>query len=122
MGSAATTWNRLLADELVERKQRNQAYSLRAFARDLGVSASCLSDVLHEKRQLSKKHTHSIAKKLCLSPNEARALREKKEKILSSPHYLTLEEDVFHLVADWYYFAILNLAGGKFNLLLSNSL
>jgi len=39
-----------LVDEFSQRKQKNTAYSLRAFARDLGISATCLSEVLAKKR------------------------------------------------------------------------
>ena len=38
---------------LKERQQRNKRYSLRAYARDLGISASFLSDIMKSKENLS---------------------------------------------------------------------
>lgn len=49
-----------LAGELASRKQRNPAYSLRAFARRLQMSPSFLSEVLKGKKAVS----HSRAEQL----------------------------------------------------------
>lgn len=53
-----------LQKELMERQRRNLRYSLRSFARDLEVSPSWLSDVLHGKKGLSEKRSQSICRKL----------------------------------------------------------
>ncbi|MNL31545.1 hypothetical protein D3C87_1533390 [compost metagenome] len=42
--------------ELEKRRKRNRFYSLRAMARDLGVSSSCLSRTLNGKTRLSRKN------------------------------------------------------------------
>src|SRR4051812_3874208 len=59
-----------LAHELDSRQQRNSNYSLRAFARDLGVSASRLSEILNSTGGLSEKTALAVALKLKLKPSE----------------------------------------------------
>jgi len=104
----------LLNQELASRKARNSSYSMRAFARDLGIGSTSLSDVLAEKRKLSAKNIDKIAERLTLSPMEkdmllqeinGRTRKNEKEK-----QHLELQEDAFRLISDWYYLAILNLA------------
>lgn len=107
----------LLINELTHRQNRNAAYSLRAFARDLGVSVTALSDFLGKKRNLSSKNLEKIIESLNLSPLETNNLKsdlkqlrsEKKIEKEQSEERLLLEEDQFRLVADWHYLAILNL-------------
>lgn len=53
-----------LVQELQARKERNQRYSLRAFARDLGISASRLTSVLKGTYGLSPEAATLIAPKL----------------------------------------------------------
>ena len=53
-----------LLDELTRRKNKNPSYSLRAYARDLGISSTSLSDVLSAKRNLSRKNALKVAEKL----------------------------------------------------------
>lgn len=101
-------------DELASRKSRNPMYSLRAFARDLGISTTCLSEVLGSKRQLSRRNAAAVAERLCLTPEQKKTvfqeIQGRDENPMLTDHYLSLEEDSFRLIADWYYFAILNLA------------
>ena len=49
------------------RQDSRQTYSLRAFARTLGLSPAMLSSVLAGKRRLSKTSAERIAEKLALS-------------------------------------------------------
>ncbi|WP_374077421.1 DUF4423 domain-containing protein [Bdellovibrio bacteriovorus] len=112
------TVKNLLLQELAKRQMRNSAYSIRAFARDLDVGVTSLSDVLAGKRSLSKSNVQKVMEKLLISPLE-------KEQIWS--HYketsartevddrTMLDEDTFRLIADWHYIAILNLAKLKTN-------
>jgi transcriptional regulator with XRE-family HTH domain len=96
---APLDYRRLLLDELALRKQKNAGYSLRAFARDLGISVASLSQVLSSKRKLSPKNLAKVAGTLGLSP----AMRDPVA-------YDELEEDTFRMMSDWYYYAILSLA------------
>ena len=54
----------LLKDELQKRKEKNRSYSLRAFARDLGIGATSLSDLFNGKRKLSPKNVTKVMDKL----------------------------------------------------------
>lgn len=56
----------ILNEILEERSAANSAYSLRSYARDLGVAPSTLSEVLSGKKGLSTTLANSIAKKLRL--------------------------------------------------------
>jgi uncharacterized protein (TIGR02147 family) len=97
-----------------DRKKKNSKYSLRAFARDLKVPASRLSEILNGKRKISKKMKLHFAEHLDLSPEMAREkfdLQTHDPKVEGSVRYTYAEikEDTLAIVVDWYHFAILNL-------------
>lgn len=101
---------RLILDELAARKAKNPSYSLRALARDLGVNVTSLSLVLAERRLLSKQTLTKIAAKLELSPVERQAL---ENDTVDCEEELLVKDDIFKMMSDWYYFAILSLAKTK---------
>jgi uncharacterized protein (TIGR02147 family) len=104
----------MLLKELTHRQTRNSAYSLRAFARDLNVGATTLSDVLADKRNFSKTNLKKVMEKMMLSPVEKDILEkqntDKSVRTSAEIERTHLSDDTFHLIADWYYLAILNLA------------
>lgn len=106
----------LLLQELTSRKHRNASYSLRAFARDLGVSPAALSQYLSRKRELSPKNRCSITVRMKLSPIEARAFAGKSRELseIDATHE-AMSEDQFRMIGDWMSIAILNLAKLKSN-------
>lgn len=55
-----------LKSELVRRIQRRPHYSLRAFARDLELSPSTLSDFLNNKLSISEERIRQLSKKIAL--------------------------------------------------------
>lgn len=59
-----------LSDELSRRVMQNSNYSLRAYARDLGMSTSRVSMFLRDDSPLSIKSAHLIAGKMKMSDNE----------------------------------------------------
>jgi uncharacterized protein (TIGR02147 family) len=61
----------LIRSEFQYRSSKNTAYSLRAFARDLGMSPGSVSQILSGKKGLSEKSASHIAKKLGLNPKES---------------------------------------------------
>lgn len=107
-----------LLAELDKRRSRNSLYSLRAFARDLGLGLGSLSEVLSGKRDLSKKNLMKVLQSLDLDPEQRAALtssdQNPKTQTPAELHQLLLEDE-FKLIADWYYLAILNLAKLKTN-------
>lgn len=106
-----------LMDEFSHRKEKNSSYSLRAFARDLGVSSTCLSEVLAKKRDLSKKNVLRISEQMSLSPIETNSLLAqaglKADRQAEKGELTQLSEDTFKVIADWYYFAIVDLCKTK---------
>ena len=104
----------LLRNELAKRKSNNSYYSLRAFARDLELGSTSLSDLLAGKRSLSKRNIDRVVEKLHLTPIQKDEMlssgKEERKKSKGEIERLQLEEDVFRLISDWYYLAILNLA------------
>lgn len=107
----------ILMQELSARKQKNSAYSLRAFARDLGIGSTSLSDCLSQKRKLSKTNLRRIAEILRMSPLQMDKLMGESKSSISETtdrdqeiQRLQLAEDSFRLIAEWHYLAILNLA------------
>jgi uncharacterized protein (TIGR02147 family) len=100
------------------RKAKNSLYSIRALARDLGVSKTTVSDVLGGKRTPSPKNLDKILDKLNLSADEHDQIHvqlKKKKLPAQEMERLQMQNDTFRLIADWYYLAILNLAKIKKN-------
>jgi plasmid maintenance system antidote protein VapI len=64
------TYQHFLLSEFESRKIRNSSCFLRAYARDLGLAAPKLSEILRGKCGLSEKSAQLITKKLNLSNEE----------------------------------------------------
>ncbi len=84
----------LLREELTRRLRLNPRYSLRAFARHLGVSPSYVSLVMNGKRRPANGALKKLALKLGVQPNA-------EFNALTKPNYT--------VIADWYHYAILEL-------------
>ncbi len=95
----------MVLSEYTSRRLKNHRYSFRAYARDLGISKSSLSDFLADKRGISGRTAEKIADALALSPLQIKSL-----KTVPASSHILLEEDRFRMIVDWYYFAILSLA------------
>lgn len=118
-------YREILKTQLRARQLRNSRYSLSAFARDLGLAAPRLSQVLNGKEGLSPKRAATLSKKLSLSDSERKVFlasvaqnhsRSKNERLKSKKQIeqLTSKDravslDVFRLIADWPHFALLEL-------------
>ncbi|WP_413577750.1 TIGR02147 family protein [Bdellovibrio sp. HCB290] len=88
-----------------KRYSLNPKYSQNAFARDLGVSPTALSQFLSNKRDLAPRNVVRVVEALGLPFNIA---QEKRESDTS--HFgAKLDVDVFSLIAEWHHFGILNL-------------
>jgi uncharacterized protein (TIGR02147 family) len=117
----------LLGTEFSRRKLRNTSYSLRAFARDLHLSPSRLSEVMSGKEGLSEKTVDGIAATLSKKPLERKfikdlvlsefsrnekvreAARERVEETRKAESFRRMKEDQFRVISDWYHGAILEL-------------
>jgi uncharacterized protein (TIGR02147 family) len=124
-------YKELLEREYQTRLRRNSSYSLRAFARDIGMSPSKLSEVLRGIRGLSPKTAEKVTKSLNLSQEEktlflnlvqlhqkrnlsAQKVAEEKLKTLAAMDgYGELGLERFKIISDWHHFAILELTETK---------
>lgn len=108
----------ILQKELARRCESNPRYSLRAFAKALGISHPLLSLVLSGKRRLSKKSAQKIAEKLPLLPYERQFFLGEMEFEEGAPQeHHQIDLDTFSMISDWFHYAILsllNVRGAKF--------
>ena len=107
---------KLLRLRLADMKSKNPSYSIRAYAKKLGMGGSTLTMVLNGQRQVSRKVAQQICDRLMLDPMERAALLEKMEKKESkkpSPasviHYLKISADQYTAMSEWQSMALLNL-------------
>jgi len=117
--------NEFIHDELDRRKMINPTYSLRAFARDLQVAPSTLSEILNGKYGVSNKLINKFVSTLGLNREEADYLqlltfrdnpwkqRRREETIRKIEKFKHLKQRVFlekyQIIGQWYYVAILEL-------------
>ena len=118
----------LLVEEYNKRAKKNLKYSMRAFARDLDLAPSHLSNLLKGKAGLSTESAQRITKKLAWPNRKARIFVETVESEFSRSvvvreaakkrvEKLTVDEelkshldvDEFQFVSQWYHMAILEL-------------
>lgn len=101
-----------LQEELVERTRRNPSFSARAFARQLEIEHSSLSQILSGKRTLTDKMCKRLAQKIALPPDEMYGLmgvNSSSNKTTQLSKFTNLSVDHFKVIADWYHYAILEL-------------
>lgn len=108
----------LLKDELSRRVAKNSRYSLRSFAKSLGVSHTALSLAFAEKRKISRKAGLQIADRLGLEPSQAvKFINGAKSPRPLVGKFKKIELETFQLISDWIHYAILSLLeceGSKF--------
>ena len=115
---------KLLNEKFTEMRLKNSSYSMRAFARKLGLQPSAVHEILKGKRRISHKIATIIADKLLLDPTErANLLREFPQKLSKKSKFkegkseelnrVKLSTQQFELIADWSHYAILNLLETK---------
>lgn len=115
-----------LLDEFKVRRSRNPNYSLRAFARDLGMPASKLSQNLRGLCGISVAKAESIADKIQMRDDDRRLFlalvesqharsRVARQQALKSLERITRDKiaeislEKFSEIRDWYYMAILEM-------------
>lgn len=101
--------NLFLKQELEKRKTKNSQYSLRAFARDLDISKTTLSEILTGKRLITPPNLEKIRERLAL--NDAEYLDLKKHVgLVEVIERNMLQKNELKIIENWYMMAILNLA------------
>lgn len=125
MAQKSDGYRKFLLDELRRRERNNPAYSLRAFARDLNVSASRLSEVFSGKCGISRKRALDFSKKMRLSPQDeaifidmvdlehtrSQLSRKWAEERLRAKllHAKTLRPEELSILSEWYYLPLIEL-------------
>lgn len=107
---------KVLRSEFLRRCKKNPQYSIRAFARQLDVDASTLAKILKGSRKIQDRAVVTYGKKLGMTPKQLRKFMKNEplnfETVDDLPfHDLTL--DAFHVISDWYHYAILELMSVK---------
>lgn len=111
---------KIILSKYEEARAKNPSFSRRAFSKRLGLSAGAISEIFNGQRRVSLKLAEKIVSKLDLDPQERSELfsyfpkRNRRKKINQSEdkvesNYLQLSADQFHVIGDWYHFAILTL-------------
>lgn len=134
--SAATAsgdFIQILRSGLAERQLRNPSYSLRAYAKLIGLQPSTLSELMSGKRMITNSLAQRVLDRMGVSPQRASdmisslpesaprgrprkptmqraSIQQESKSKAPLLHYIQLSADEFNIVADWYYFAILSLA------------
>ncbi len=125
--SAYDNYRDILRVEFESRRTRNPGYSQRAFARDLGLGASRMSEVLRGKQGLSPSTAAKLGRGLRLpevertyfcnlvtrdhARNEAeRKMTQKRiEQFRKLKEYHSIQLDTFKYISEWYHLAIIEL-------------
>jgi uncharacterized protein (TIGR02147 family) len=109
-----------LQDTFIERCRSNEQYSLRAFSRNLNVPVSTLSEIMNEKRPLTKSLRNKIGEALSMSLEQIEAFDAKEHgNSLKSPqeeleeNYRQIALDSFYIISEWYHYGILQLIKTK---------
>ena len=121
-------YRHIMRESLVARIKKNPNYSVRAFARDLGLSSAFLSQVLNGNRNLSEERSVHVARKMGLDPERSRlflnlirystskdsAYKENVLKEISMVeckelNFFDLRADLFEIVSCWYHLVIVEL-------------
>lgn len=111
----------VLRSEFNRLRATNPRFSLRAFARRIGIDPGSLSQIINGERSVSTKKAREIALRLNLTENtlnrlmsnisKAECWDELKKPVQSSRDLL--ESDHYFVMSDWVYYSILSLLETK---------
>jgi uncharacterized protein (TIGR02147 family) len=98
-----------LLQEFERRILANPKYSLRAFARDLGIHSGTLSNILNQRRAVGAKLLSQILKKLPLSPGDKKKILIELITPSGAPpeQPILIDEEVLSVIKDWEHYAIM---------------
>ena len=115
---ASVYYLKKLKEDFSKRQRLNAAYSLRAYARDLEMPASTLSQVLLGKRPLPLKTLDCVIKKIRLNGVERTLFVESSGRkhltldgiqVSRDEDRFILDETYFQIIAEWEHYAALML-------------
>lgn len=102
----------ILTREYEKRRQRNPRYSMRSFAKALGLSSGRLSELINGRRNISVTTAKRIGEKLQLSKSEINDWC-KNLVHLRRTRFLDVKKvnpDDYEVLSNWWYFSILALS------------
>ena len=111
----ASVMSELINQEFQQRKQNNPCYSLRAFARDLGLHSGTLSSILQDRRKIPIHLVDNLSEKLTSLSSHREILktelqRAKKAKVKTFKFDKIVDErNAENIVIDGVYFTLLSL-------------
>lgn len=100
----------IIKDEFQKRKDKNSLYSIRAFARDLGIGKTTLHELLNGERKISKNTCIKIAKNLQLDEETTEKMVYENTVVASSLQYKQLSSEEFEKISTCQHYALLSLA------------
>lgn len=114
---SASDFRTFLEQELSRRNSANPNYSLRAFARDLGVDSSFLSKLLNGKRSMTARTIMSLAPRLSLPESEVQNFvqkangRRRRYSVGAQDIqvYQEIEDHKYLQNLEWFHLAILEM-------------
>ena len=118
MEATQTYYISKIKENLSLRQRQNPHYSLRAFARDLEIHPSTLSQVIHGKRALPLKLAKNVATRLALGSKEKTLFMESffraktsidDIKISPLDERFMLDDSYSKVIAEWEHYAVLEL-------------
>ncbi len=118
METNTTFYINKIREDLSQKQRVNPQYSLRAYAKFLGMHSATLSQVLNGKRALPLKNAQNIVSKLNLGPKERTLFLESlyNTKTSLDDIKVSLEDDRFMIdesyakvIAEWEHYAVLTL-------------
>ncbi len=123
------TLARILGQDFDRRKKRKESYSLRSYAKYLGLSPSTLHSLMSEDSMGSPKLVEKIARKIGLNESEEQYVshvsrlkntkdpKKKKEilqkAVLLNTRFNTLTVEEYQLIGKWYYYPVMELIKTK---------
>jgi uncharacterized protein (TIGR02147 family) len=114
----STYYLKKLKEDFSRKKRGNAFYSLRAYARDLGVHPATLSQVLLGKRPLPLKNANRVIERMALNAKERTLFIDSLGRrhstldgieIPERDERFLLDEAYFQIIAEWEHYAVLTL-------------
>lgn len=111
MGVSPTV--RILDRKFRELRAKNPSFSLRAFAKRLGIGSGPLSEILSGKRAVTDRMIRKWVKSTVFDPQErtelAREFGYMPTPVSRSVEYVKISKQQMQVIAEWWHFAILSL-------------
>jgi uncharacterized protein (TIGR02147 family) len=104
---------KILSSEFQKLRTRNPSYSLRAFARKIGISPSHLSGILNGQVQMTNRIWQRFQNQVQIDPRKSVQIASQLKNRSAKNAFTQIDMDQYHLIAEWYYFAILSLSETK---------